>query len=374
MTTLRKNSRIALFAILGFFCPLSGSKAANIELTVDWGNAFVATSSTGTALSTSGATTLQLGWFSSVPTSWNQINRSSLSSSFISIAQLSYTGGASYLFEGNYTAVDTTYTYESDGVTVIDEIDNALALNRAFLVMTSGSDQLGIFSWALPDGTDFYMPRDPLRLPGETIALDTTVGSTETYTFNMVAQVGSVTASGVQLVSASGSVATSPQSITFGAIPSKSVGDSFTLGATASSDLPVSYSSSNPSVATVAGNVVTIVGSGSVMITASQGGNSSYSPATEVSQGITTYATTALRVASLGTPVLNGGQTSVQHTFIGNPNATYTIEYKTDLSAATWSTITVPTGASGTFSATFTSSGDYVNAWKNRMFFRAKNS
>jgi len=369
MTTLRKNSRIALYAILGLFCPLSAAKSANIELLLDWGNTFGAMSSTRTALSTSGGTSLQLGWFSSVPNNWSTINRSNLSSSFISIAQLSYTGGGSYTFEGNYTAVDTTY--EADGIT---EIDNALALNRAFLVMTSGSDQLGIFSWALPDGTDFYMPRDPLRLPGETTALNTLVGGTESYDFNMVAQVGSVSQSGVQLASVSGSVATSPQSITFGSIPSKSVGDSFTLAATASSGLSVIYSSSNPSVATVAGNVVTIVGSGSVTITASQGGNSSYSPATEVSQGITTYATTALRVASLGTPILNGVQTSVEHTFIGNPNAIYTIEYKTDLSAATWSTITVQTGVSGTFPATFTSSGDYVNAWKNRMFFRAKNS
>ena len=119
---------------------------------------------------------------------------------------------------------------------------------------------------------------------------------------------------------------------------------------------------------------MTIVGVGSAEIAASQAGNSSYSPATGVSQAINTYATTALRVASLGTPVLSAGQTSVEHTFIGNPNATYTIEYKTDLSASTWSTITVQTGASGTFPATFTSSGDYVNAWKNRMFFRAKNS
>ena len=375
MTTLRKNSRIALVAILGFFCPLSGAKAANIELTIDWGNTFGATSSTGTALSTSGATTLQLGWFNSVPTNWSAINRSNLSSSFISIAQLSYAGGGSYLFIGNYTAVDTTYTYESDGVTVKDEIDNGLALNRAFLVMTSGSDQLGIFSWALPDGTDFYMPRDPLRLPGETIALDTTLGSSVPYLFNMAAQVGLVTSSGVQLASASGSVPISSQSITFASIPSKSVGDSFTLAATASSGLPVTiYSSSNPSVATVAGNVVTIVGVGSAEITASQAGNSSFAPASDARQSVTAYASTALRVASLGTPVLSAGQTSVQHTFIGNPNATYTIEYKTDLSAATWSTITVPTGASGTFFATFTSSGDYVNAWKNRMFFRAKNS
>jgi len=93
-----------------------------------------------------------------------------------------------------------------------------------------------------------------------------------------------------------------------------------------------------------------------------------------VPQTITSYATTALRVASLGTPVLNAGQTSVTHTFVGNPNATYTIEYKNDLSAAAWTSTTAQTGANGTFTATFTSSGDYVNAWKNRMFFRAKNS
>jgi hypothetical protein len=372
MTTLRKNSRIALFAILGFFCPLSGAKAANIEVTVDWGNTFGATSSTGTALPTSGATTLQLGWFNSVPTDWSAINRSNLSNSFISVAQLSYTGGGSYLFSGNYTAVDTTYTYDSDGVTVIDEINNSMVENRAFLVMTSGSDQLGIFSWALNDGTQFYMPRNPDDYPGETTSIDTTVASPFSYMFNMAAQVGSVTSSGVQLVSASGSV-TSPQSITFGAIPSKSVGDSFVLAATASSGLPVTYSSSNPSVATVAGDVVTINAAGFVEIIASVAGNSSFAPAT-VSQPVTAYASTTLRVASLGTPVLNAGQTSVIHTFIGNPNATYTIEYKTDLSAATWSTITVQTGASGTFPATFTSSGDYVNAWKNRMFFRAKNS
>ena len=373
MTSLRKNSRIALFAILGFFCPLSGAKAANIELTVDWGNTFGATSSTGTALPTSGATTLQLGWFNSVPTDWSAINRSNLSNSFISVAQLSYTGGGSYLFSGNYTAVDTTYTYDSDGVTVIDEINNSMVENRAFLVMTSGSDQLGIFSWALNDGTQFYMPRNPDDYPGETTSIDTTVASPFSYMFNMAAQVGSVTSSGVQLASASGSV-TSPQSITFGAIPSKSVGDSFILAATASSGLLVTYSSSNNAVATVAGNVVTIVGAGFVEITASQAGNPSFAPASDVRQSVAAYASTTLRVASLGTPVLNGGQTSVTHTFVGNPNATYTIEYKNDLSAATWSTITVQTGVSGTFPATFTSSGDYVNAWKNRMFFRAKNS
>jgi len=368
MKALRKDSKIALLAILGFVCPLSGAKAANIELLLDWGTGFFAKSSTGTTLST-GTATLQLGWFSSVPTDWGTINRSNLSSSFTSVAQLSYKGGGSYSFEGDYTAVDTTY--ETDGT----EIDNSAALNRAFLVMTSGSDQLGIFSWALPDGTQFNMPRDP-SVVVDTISLDTTVGDPLPYMFNMAAQVGSVTFSGVQLASRSVTSVpeTSTQFITFGEIPSKSVGDSFVLAATASSGLPVTYGSSNPSVATVVGNVVTIVGSGSVMITASQAGNASYSAATDLAQPITTFASTGLRVSSLGTPLLNGNQTEVTHTFVGNPNATYTIGYKNDLSAATWTTITAQTGATGIFTATFTTSGDYVNAWKNRMFFRANNS
>ncbi|NCY22721.1 hypothetical protein EBX31_12300, partial [bacterium] len=61
----------------------------------------------------------------------------------------------------------------------------------------------------------------------------------------------------------------------------------FTLGATSDSGLPVSYTSSNPYVATVSGNTVTIVGVGSTVITASQAGDSNYLPATEATQTLT---------------------------------------------------------------------------------------
>jgi len=76
------------------------------------------------------------------------------------------------------------------------------------------------------------------------------------------------------------------QTITFGAITSKVVGDpNFTLAATASSGLAVTYSSSNPAVATVtSAGVVTIVGAGSTIITASQAGNANYNAATAVTQ------------------------------------------------------------------------------------------
>ncbi len=78
------------------------------------------------------------------------------------------------------------------------------------------------------------------------------------------------------------------QTITFGALPTKTFGDAnFTLGATASSGLTVSYSSSNTAVATVSGNTITIVGGGTTTITANQAGDADYTAATGVQQTLT---------------------------------------------------------------------------------------
>ena len=75
------------------------------------------------------------------------------------------------------------------------------------------------------------------------------------------------------------------QSITFGALPSMNESDSeFTLGATASSGLAVSYSSSNTSVITISGNTATIFGAGTTTITASQSGNENFDAAANVTQ------------------------------------------------------------------------------------------
>lgn len=83
-------------------------------------------------------------------------------------------------------------------------------------------------------------------------------------------------------------VSKSSQTITFGPLLAKTYGNApFALTATASSGLPVSYTSGNTSVATISGANVTIVGAGSSLITASQAGNASYSNATPVSQTLT---------------------------------------------------------------------------------------
>ncbi len=100
------------------------------------------------------------------------------------------------------------------------------------------------------------------------------------------------------------------QTITFGALANKTYGDAnFTVSATASSGLAVSFAASG--TCTVAGATVTLTGAGSCTITASQAGNAAYAPATSVPQSFT---------IAKGTPPLTWG----------NPAA---ISYGTALSA-----------------------------------------
>ncbi|MCA1554456.1 MAG: hypothetical protein LC737_08760, partial [Chloroflexi bacterium] len=73
------------------------------------------------------------------------------------------------------------------------------------------------------------------------------------------------------------------QTITFGALANKTYGDAdFTVSATASSGLAVSFSASGN--CTVSGSTVHITGAGSCTITASQAGNGNYNAATNVPQ------------------------------------------------------------------------------------------
>ncbi len=108
---------------------------------------------------------------------------------------------------------------------------------------------------------------------GSTFAIGTTpvncsatddVGNTSTGSFNV-------------------EVTPAAQSITFDALDGKTYGDGdFTLGATASSGLDVSFAASGD--CTITGNTVHITGAGSCTITASQAGNASYAAAESVQQ------------------------------------------------------------------------------------------
>jgi hypothetical protein len=79
------------------------------------------------------------------------------------------------------------------------------------------------------------------------------------------------------------------QTITFGSLADKTVGDAdFTVSATASSGLPVSFSATGD--CTVTGDLVSLTGAGSCTITASQSGDANYNPAPEVKQSFAILA------------------------------------------------------------------------------------
>jgi hypothetical protein len=81
-----------------------------------------------------------------------------------------------------------------------------------------------------------------------------------------------------------------------------------------------------------------------------------------------------LRLLTLGDPVYAGGVTTVRHTFAVNSAGVYVLGYKSSLSDV-WSEMSVTVSNNNSFSVTFINSGvNTATEWKNRMFFRVRNS
>ncbi|WP_210486484.1 T9SS type A sorting domain-containing protein [Rufibacter aurantiacus] len=106
------------------------------------------------------------------------------------------------------------------------------------------------------------------------------------------------------------SVSTVPAIITFNALPSKKVGDApFTISATSTNTTtPITFTSSNPAVATVAktteGWKATIVGAGTANITASQVAGGNYSAAANVTRSLVVgTSSTTTTTTTTTTPV-----------------------------------------------------------------------
>jgi len=106
------------------------------------------------------------------------------------------------------------------------------------------------------------------------------------------------------------------QTITFNPLAPATYGDpAITLSATANSGLLVTFESTDPNVATVSGNSLTIVGAGTVNIIASQSGDENYDPAEEVVRVLT------VNKAPLAALADNKSKT------YGDPNPLFTISY-----------------------------------------------
>ena len=127
------------------------------------------------------------------------------------------------------------------------------------------------------------------------------------------------------------------QSITFGTLPVMVYGDApFTLTASASSGLPVSYVSADTTVATVTGNTVLILMAGSTLVTASQNGNSNYLAAANVGQTLT------VDDLQMGLNIRMESN-AVILTLTGNPGRDYSILYTDALTNADWQVLTTIT-------------------------------
>jgi gliding motility-associated-like protein len=98
------------------------------------------------------------------------------------------------------------------------------------------------------------------------------------------------------------------QTITFTAPGDKNQGDpDFTLTATASSGLPVTFSGSNNAVISVNGNTAQVGVPGSVDITATQAGDANYEPAPAVVQTVTVHAYSAPVITARGNTTFCSG-------------------------------------------------------------------
>lgn len=185
-------------------------------------------------------------------------------------------------------------------------------------------------------------------LEGNTLSSTSETGSVTVY----VNQAGNDNYFAATQVSESFNVSTSDQTITFDALGTKYLNDPpFDLNATASSGLPVSYTSSNTAVATIEGKTVTLVGTGNTTITASQAGNASWNPATPVQQVLTvTLADQTITFDAL--PVKHVGDDPFELTATASSGLTVSyVSSNTAVATVSGTTVTILTAGSTVITA-----------------------
>jgi hypothetical protein len=126
--------------------------------------------------------------------------------------------------------------------------------------------------------------------------IDTGLTNGTQYFYKVVARAGvAESAASAEIIGIPVSGVLIAQTISFNSIPSHQAGDVFTLSGSASSGLPVSFTSLTPSIASVSGNTVTTLATGSAVIAANQAGNAQYSAAQQVTQTFTVTAAPAVQ-------------------------------------------------------------------------------
>jgi sugar lactone lactonase YvrE len=200
---------------------------------------------------------------------------------------------------------------------------------------------------------------------GTPVLTTTATSSSPVNTYPITIAQGSATLSSTNYTLTSASfvsgtmnvVAGSPQTINFVALPNVTYGaTSFALSATAGSGLPVTFTvSSGP--ASLTSNLLSVTGAGTVTVTATQGGNATYTAATPVPQSFTVEQAPLTIAANNLTRVDN----------IANPALTYTISGF--VNGDTASTAVTGTAALATTATPASLPGKYPITWDTSSIF-----
>jgi len=191
---------------------------------------------------------------------------------------------------GNYAIAQNTISAGTNYIITYTPAD--LVITRKALVITADNKTktFGAANPALTASYSGFVGTESSAVLTSPVVLSTTA-TTASGAGNYPITASGAVAANYSITYVAGTLTVNPaaQTITFAALPNKLDTDgTFTLTATASSGLPVTYTSSNPAVARIInGNQVEILKAGVINITASQAGNSDYQAATNVVQSFT---------------------------------------------------------------------------------------
>ena len=267
----------------------------------------------------------------------------------------------SLLSAGNYTAV------ASNGISPEATSSASLTVNQA--VQTISMSNVGYATYS-PGGA--YNPGAttnsglPVTYSSSNSSVATASGGTVTIqgagdTTITASAVGNVDYLAAANVTQTLVVSPATQTIPFSAFPAVYVGSApITLPATASSGLPITYVSENTNVATVSGNILTIVATGASFadIDAFQAGNANYYAAGEVQQAlnITPPVPPSFTTQPSSQSLLAGGNITFTVAASGAPTPTYQWQVSTN-GGSSWSNLSDGGVYSGTATASLTITG-----------------
>jgi len=259
---------------------------------------------------------------------------------FVAVYNVTATGASSGTATWSFTDADattTTLTSSANPSNLNDPVTFTATVKRSATstVVTVGSIKFGTGSNCTGGFTELQAAQAPNASGQATYSTSTLPAGNTTL---RACYLGTGGASGTQDSTATLTQtvnAKQNQTITFNAPVGKKYGDpDFDPGATASSGLPVSYSSSTASVCTIVSGKVHIVAAGDCTVTASQVGDASYNPAPDVTRTFTiakadqTITFGALSPKTLGDPPFtvsaSGGGSGNPVTFSASPSTTCT--------------------------------------------------